>query len=159
MPTFKDLNSLFKHIEKKVAESMNDVGKVVAEETKTTINDVVYSQQPKEYERTFQLRDSITNFPARVEGNTVVVEIDHDTSLIISDPDNFTHGSNFYDPKDISEFLDVIVHEGKSGDLFGDGYWRKERRYFDVTVKKLIQSKKHIDALKKSLNKNGIKTM
>ncbi|MGZ9868113.1 hypothetical protein ACU3L3_06800 [Priestia endophytica] len=152
-----NLDDLLKIIADDVSDVMNTrVGKKVADVTKRNIDKTVYNQNPSEYQRTYQLRDSIKNFPAKVVGDTVIVEIDHDTSMIISYPDNYTHGSHFYSPNDISNFLDLIVNEGRSGDLFGNtGFWKNKRQYFKATVQDLIQTGEHIQAMKTGLRLKG----
>lgn len=159
MPTFRNLKDLMKHIEKDLQSSMNDVGKTVSNKTKQNIDKVVYDAKPSDhtltYERTYQLRDSIKNFPAKVKGNEITVEIDHDTSMIISIPEEYQHGSYDYEPNDISEFIDVIVHEGLSGGKFGNGFWRKKRRYFQFTIDELIRTGEHVKALKDSMKRKG----
>ncbi|AKO91907.1 hypothetical protein BEH_07205 [Priestia filamentosa] len=151
-----NLDQLINMLTDEVTDVMNsDVGKKAADVTKRNIDKSVYKYDPEEYQRTYQLRDSIKNFPAKVVGNTVEVEIDHDKSMIISDPDNYTHGSPYYSPQNISSFLDIIVAEGKSGDLFGNGFWRQKRQYFNVTVQDLIQTGEHIQAMKAGFRRKG----
>lgn len=152
----RNLNELFNYIKKDLQDSMNEVGEQVSEKTKRNIDKTVYEAgTPSVYERTYQLRDSIKNFPATVDGDSVVVEIDHDTSLIISIPEAYQHGSLYYEPNDISEFIDVIVHEGLSGDLFGNGYWRNKRQYFKVTIDELMAKREHVKWLKEAMKRKG----
>lgn len=153
--TFRNLNDLFKHIQKDLQSSMNDVGKTVSNKTKKNIDEEVYMDDPAVYERTYQLRDSIKNFPAKVEGNEIIVEVDHDTDLIISIPEHYQHGSPDYEPNDISDFIDVIIHEGLSGNRFGNGFWRDKRQYFKATVDELIRTGEHIKALRDSMKRKG----
>lgn len=56
------------------------------------------------------------------------------------DPDNFVHGSNFYDVDDVRDIMPYIVFGGQSGGLFGDGYWRDNRDAWSPTISRLNKS-------------------
>jgi hypothetical protein len=70
-----------------------------------------------------------------VQGNEVKAIIDQDYSVMSLDSDNFIHGSNYYSQKDAREWIAYYINEGKSGDIFGAGWWQDKRPFFDETVK------------------------
>lgn len=156
MVEVRNFKDLFKYLEKDIQDSMNDVGKRAEEIMKDKTQEVVYDAgTPEVYKRTYDLLNSIKGYPAKVEDGKVIVELGNDESLIISDPGNYTHGSYAYTPSDISGFIDVIVAEGKSGNLFGYGYWREERNYFEATVNELMKGMEHVKTMKQSLKQKG----
>lgn len=64
------------------------------------------------------IRDRVSQF--------VEAQMGYDPTMIKTvDPINFTHGS--YDIKDTRDILPYLIFGGNSGDLFGQGFWTKER--------------------------------
>lgn len=155
---FKSLNDLFKYIKDEVADSMNEIGKEAEQEVKNQLEVDVYSFQPKVYERTYDLQNSVVYSKPIINKNTVMTTIFHDTSLINSDPDKFQHGSHFWNPKDMREAIPIIVHEGLSGPLFGTtGFWNAPRPYMDNAKEKMENEKFVYKEMKKSLESKGFK--
>ena len=110
---------------------------------------------------TFELRDSISNSEVSVNGNSAEIKVFHDKDKMRFDPDNFVHGSNYWKDgvSDIRELLPRIINDGLSGDLFGSGWWQKERPYFTKTIEE-IQSKGLMRKwFQEGLAKQGIKTV
>lgn len=105
---------------------------------------------PAYYERTYDLKNSLRAQP-RV-GDTVT--IDHDTSLIGVNLTKFQHGSPL--SGGIPDSIPSIVHDGKSGSLFGDGYWRDSRPYMDV-AKGELNSGRYKDIMMAELRMMGYK--
>lgn len=105
------------------------------------MDDVVYGAgNPNFYERTYQLQNSLTDRPVTgAAEETASVLINHDTSLIRFQPDNRQHGN--HTSGDVSDFIPMIVHDGLSGNAFGDGFWRPARPYMDEAVKRLSGGK------------------
>lgn len=155
---FKNLKSLFNHINKEIANSMNTVGGVAKEIVKTQMDKDVYSYKPRKYQRTYELRDSIDHDVYTME-NKVITEIYHDTSKIISYKDGYRHYSADpnYTPKDVSDWMPYLVNKGKSGKYFGEGFWTIPRPYILNAKEQMKKNKIHISTLKNDLKKKGLK--
>lgn len=106
--------------------------------SKEIIDRVVYDAgSPENYERTYQLRDSFRDNPLENSGDVAVVKLDHDTGKISANPSAFQHASPYWSPWDYSKYVAKTVHDGGSGGLFGDGYWRSSRAYIPEISKEL----------------------
>lgn len=113
-----------------------------SQEASDYVQDVVIEQEvygkgnPQDYERTYDLKNSITERPvtgARSEVASVI--INHNTNLISFNPDMNQHGNHSHGS--VAHAIPDIVHDGLSGSAFGDGYWRAARPYMDVAAKDL----------------------
>lgn len=159
MATFKDLKSLFKHIEKDIQSGMKDVGKEAKKVAQRHVDTDVYAQYtPKKYERSYQLRDSIDAFEANGKQGEYAVIIQHDTGEITSSRlptyNHYSKTPGNYDP-DVSDFYMEWVHDGASGNAFGYGAWMLPRPYMKNAFKEIDMSKVHIKTLKDSLKSKG----
>lgn len=153
----QQLKLIEQKLQNKLAVGMKTVGKFTEEKVKNHIDTDVYGAgQPNEYNRTLELRESVKSSEPIVTNNSVSVEVKNDSNLIHSEPENFIHGSLYYSPNDASSYVAELVHEGTSGPLFGDGYWRKKRPFMDNARNELIQTGEHIRVLKKSLIMQGL---
>ena len=65
-------------------------------------------------------------------------QVGFDYSTLSLDMDNFTHGSNY--GGDVREFMPDIIFGGRSGGLFGEGFWTQERDAWTPTVEKINAS-------------------
>ena len=137
MPTFKDLNSLFKHIETKIQDTMTDeVAETVKENMAESIQETVYdAYTPEYYTRRMQNGGLID------KDNMDVTEIPNGIS--VRDVAPLDNGNNQY-------ALDEMVVEGM-------GWMPFKRDFYTDTEDKLSANQEHITALKKGLNKRGIK--
>lgn len=155
---FKSLKELEKYLQKQMIKAMNDVGEHVKNEVKSQIDEDVYSHTPSQYERTYELRESVVNQKAVISDDKVQVIIKHDNDLIHPYPELYQHYSAKpdYTPDDYSEYVAETVHDGTSGKYFGEGFWTKPRPYMDNTVEKLKSTNSHVEEFKKSLKKQGL---
>lgn len=153
---FKNFKSLFNHINKEMAKSMNTAGEVGKEAVKTQMDKDVYSYKPEEYKRTYELRDSISH-DTQVKNNKVVTKIYHDISKINSYEDGYKHYSAdpSYTPKDVSDWMPYLINKGKSGSYFGEGFWTIPRPYVSNAKEQMKKNKLHINVLKNDLKKKG----
>lgn len=72
------------------------------------------------------------------------------------DAANFVHGSYCYKPTDdVREFLAEIINEGAAGPIFGNGFWRKKRPFWDNAMK-ILQDGTMDKWIKKEFKKLGI---
>lgn len=127
-----------------ISEMTSIIDKVVdqlLEKLKIKIEEVVYSPfRPKKYHRQGDrgLRNEWDKTPAKVTGNVVQAEIAENPMKLTVGPEYFVHGSHYWEPmEDIREILAEIVIEGKSGDFFGEGFWRQPRNFWEPFLKLL----------------------
>jgi hypothetical protein len=153
--TFKSLDDFAKYFNNKIApKAMKEASEKPKEMLKDNVNTDVYSYQPKEYERTYELRESIiATEPQNVNGKTVV-EIKHDENKIHPYSPN-QHMSVIYGT-DFSPYLPEAINEGNIGHVFGQGVWTEPRPYMDNTVRQMEQENTFENEAKKSLQKQGI---
>lgn len=137
MPNFKDLNSLFKHIEKQVQDTMIDeVAETVKENMAESIQETVYdSYDPQHYTRRMQNGGLID------KDNMEVTKIPNGIS--VRDVAPLDNGNSQY-------ALDEIIVKGM-------GYMPWARDFYFDTEDKLSANQEHVTALKNGLNKRGIK--
>ena len=137
MPTFKEINSLFKHIETKIQDTMVDeVAETVKENMAESIQEKVYdAYDPQHYTRRMQNGGLID------KNNMEVTEIPDGISVRDVAP---------LDNKRTDYALDEIVVEGM-------GYMPWARDFYFDTADKLSANHEHVTALKQGLNKRGIK--
>ena len=139
--------SSYSELAKRLKDVRNKALEGAAEKTvklgKEIIDDVVYgSDSPESYERTYQLRDSLRDNPIEsVFSNKATIKIDHDKARISPNVASFQHASTWWSPWDYSGYVAKTVHDGLSGGLFGEGYWRGSRPYMDNTEKELKAGK------------------
>lgn len=129
MKKFKNIESLQKFIKDKCKSGMNDVGKKVQESLKFFVLKNVYCAfTPEEYQRTYQLLESISFKLLQSNKNQITVDIYFDkskmqhTTLFGSEKLAISPNSNVYIPK--------WVDEGKTWDKpfhpRGGGHFMKD---------------------------------
>jgi hypothetical protein len=154
---FKNLSDLNKYLMNKIAKSMYEVGEHAEQTVKEQIDIDVYSYQPSEYERTFELRDSVIHTEPEIINDLVSVEVKHDTDLIHPNKEKYQHYSaGKWEPKEYNRYVAQTVHDGTSGHLFGEGFWTEPRPYMDHAKDKIKNSKLYINILKDNLRKQGL---
>lgn len=135
MPNFKDLNSLFKHIETQIQDTMTDeVAETVKENMAETIQANVYNAyMPQYYNRRFEDGGLLD------QNNMEVTEIPDGISVRDVAP---------LDNKRTDYALDEIVVEGM-------GYMPWARDFYFDTADKLSANQEHVTALKQGLKRRG----
>lgn len=154
---FKELEQLLKI---KVAEALEQTGKKVVERVarEHVDSDVYQAYDAKVYEASFELRDSIFAKSADIKNNTIEVVIKHNTDKIYSNSPNQHYSVvDSYNPKDVSDWIPWIVHEGKTANIWrDDGAYLRPRPYMDNAREELEQSKEHVASLISELKKLGL---
>ena len=154
MPTFRNFKEYEKHINKLLKDSMEEVGAEVEKVLRDRIEKDVYSvYDPKEYERTRELKNSVMHTQAKDVGGNVVVEVGHDTDMIRAYEPN-QHMS--IDGQDVSEYLPRWINDGTIGNAYGLGKWTDARPYMDNTKEQIKNDNILENELKKSLRKRGV---
>ena len=78
---------------------------------------------------------------AKILGQEVYSRIDSNLNMMVTYPDEFIHGSNHWVMDDIRELLAEIIIEGKSGPLFGEGFWTQPRDFWTPVIEMLTNGK------------------
>ena len=149
-----------------INESLFELGEIIEDRLKASINENVYVGQNKQYKSTYEFRESwevnvINN------GRDAEILIKSNPNKMTLDTDNFIHGSNYekdgsggYQPNDIRSYIPELLDQNWSGDIFGDGWWRHRNSYMDDLLTKLQASgwlsKKFKELLRKRYNVIGI---
>lgn len=138
--TYTQLAAKLKEIRNKALEASGEKAKDL---TTDIMDDVVYGAgTPEEYDRTYELKTSLRSYSiSGASSGEATVRIAHDGNLISSSPDDFIHGSNYYSPSDMSEYIPNIVNDGSSGDFFEEGFWSAPRPYRDIAAEQLSGGK------------------
>jgi hypothetical protein len=141
MPAFKNDASLNAFLTMVMSDVINSVTEELIEELQLEILETVYDPvSPSVYERQ-KFNGGLVNSWVQhqtVAGNVIENKIEEDSDLLTHDPGNFIHGSYYYFlGDDIRGALAEIINEGKSGDLFGEGFWRSPRPFFDNFIEKV----------------------
>ena len=157
MPDFRNLNELSEYMKKKVLPTaIKKVGNTVKDKLKDRIDKDVYSFSPSQYERTYQLRESVVVKSSEIKKDEITVEIGHDYDLINAIPPN-KHVS-VADQSDVSYWTGYWINFGQVGGIFGQGFWTKPRPYMDNTKKEIKKENTLKKELKKNLKKMNINT-
>lgn len=135
--------------------ALKGAGEKAVEVVKDRVDKDVYGTgSPTVYERTYQLRESLVADDFKSSGNTAEITIKHDTSQIHSTAPNQHY--SVVDGSSSVESIAEIVHDGKSGRVFGEGYWTKPRPYMD-NAKEIMKDGKYRDFMVEELKKLGYK--
>ncbi len=134
--TFKNLNSLCRHIEKQIQDTMvNEVADTVKDNMTEAVHTSVYdAYSPQYYNR------RMNNGGLSDTQNMEVTEIQNGISVHNATP--LDNGRNDYS-------LDEII-------VYGLGNQPFERDFYAETVERLQENQEHTEALKQGLKKRGI---
>ncbi len=135
--TFKNLNSLCRHIEKQIQDTMvNEVADTVKDNMAEAVHTSVYdAYNPQYYNR------RMNNGGLSDTQNIEVTEIQNGISVHDAAP--LDNGRNDY------SLDDIIVNRGVLG-------YPQSRDFYTETADKLQENQEHTEALKQGLKKRGI---
>lgn len=135
--TFKNLNSLCRHIEKQIQDTMaNEVADTVKDNMAEAVHTSVYdAYSPQYYKRRMQ------NGGLSDTHNMEVTEIQNGISVHNAAP--LDNGRNDY------SLDDIIVNRGVLG-------YPQSRDFYAETADKLQENQEHTETLKQGLKKRGI---
>ena len=135
-----------RQLQKLLTDPLRNVANYVAQkiwnENRELVRQIVYEAGvPEYYERTNEFKDA---WDIKESKNTLPTswvtqyEFFYDWEKLTVDRSKSQHGSppSVENYQDVRPYLADIIYRGWSGDLYGDGYWRKAR---DVWAK-LLQS-------------------
>ncbi len=151
-------SQLAKELERAKNKALEDSAKKAVEVVKDEIDKEVYSIPAGGYERTGDLRNSMTDFPLESKGNKSEVKIAHDSQSMSYDSSKFQHASPYWSPRDYRRYVAETVHDGTSGNLFGEhGHWHERKPYMD-NAKKRMSEGEYKKFMRESLEEQGYKT-
>lgn len=134
--TFKNLNSLCRHIEKQIQDTMvNEVADTVKDNMTEAVHTSVYDAYSPEY-----YKRRMNNGGLSDTHNMEVTEIQNGISVHNAAP--LDNGRNDYN-------LDEII-------VYGLGNQPFERDFYAEIVERLQENQEHTEALKQGLKKRGI---
>lgn len=117
---------------------INRVLERIVEDNRNLIQEYIYDNDtPSVYERTEEFKEAWGKQSAEVAGDHVKGEFSYAPDKMSVDPGAFQHGSYYYSPNDIREYLAEIIYQGGAGPLFGEGFWRNKRDVWDRLIKHL----------------------
>jgi hypothetical protein len=156
----KDLETVLNQY---ILSAMKSIAKDAEQTVKDYIESDVYDAgTPSTYKRTGELRKSVKSDVYQVGGFTNA-EIYHDPMMM--KPVAPYKGNNYmgqhhstvkgYFPQEYSYYLPRVINDGRSGKIFGDGYWTKPRPYFTNAESFIFRTFKR--DLKLKLQSRGLK--
>ena len=120
---------------------VNEIVDEILKEIQDSMIREVYDPWSPTYIRLFDhggLFDSYIKREAKMNpsslGLSIEGKVDQDTDRMVNEPENFIHGSFFYQTDDVRSFLTQLVVEGRSGPLFGDGFWTQPRDFYQPVI-------------------------
>lgn len=104
------------------------------------IRTIVYeSYQPEAYQRTGEFKEAwVTD--TKAFRNVVKSELKFDPRLLEVNYDKWQHGSKVLE-EPMTTYLAEVIYQGKSGDFFGEGPWRRKRDVWEELNKRLGKRK------------------
>jgi hypothetical protein len=120
---FSDFNSLMRHLENNILLDVQKVGEEVKGVLRNNVRVLWYERNgmnwsPQDYERSWQLINSITCKQAIKKGNKYQVEIFFDTDKILptygTDDKPWTRHMSVVDYSDVSEAIPLWIEEGNN---------------------------------------------
>lgn len=164
MKQVKTYSELFKGLLDILYDVVIEVGDKINDKLRYHIDEEVYINQNNYYangtgQPTYELRESVTTSEPKKTGNSVSVKIFHDKNKMSFAPDDFIHGSRYWKDglTDIRELLPLIIDQGLSGNLFGEGWWTEPRPYFSNTLEELKNNGLLKKWFREALVKRGLK--
>lgn len=153
MATFNNLDALLKHLQAKVAETLQDeVANDVSDKMKEHYMNEVYDY---DYNEEFRTRRMSLVDDANIDKTLVGA-----TTLSVSNtakPDDSVFGTPIYGDPD--GLLAQWIEDGNITNVFNNhsGYpWTKPRPVIHTTAEEIRQKKSHIKAMKQGLKKRGV---
>ncbi len=136
MPQFRSLSQLGGYINDLAKKSIKeDVAPAVKQRMQENIETMVYSYEPKRYERTGQLKEDIDI--RDVEDGVVIVPTRTD--------------------EETGKYIPSVIESGVGYNYTGYGYeYEKPRPFVSQTRNDFQDSGEHIQLLKQGLKKNGL---
>ena len=139
-----------------IQEALEGVRKKVEEQMKLNIDiDVYEANTPNQYDRTYQLKDSVMTTDVKTVKGGGSFYLQHDTSKIKYAP-LYQHGSPSKKWGDVSKLIPEIIAFNLSGDWFNDGWWQNRDSYYLDTLEDLQDKGMLSKWFKEELRNRGV---
>lgn len=159
MATVRTYSQLAIQLQKARDNALKGVAKESIKVVEKEIDKEVYSIPEGDYERTYALRDSLIDSALEIKGNSATVKISHDWVNMQYNVAKFQHASPYWSPWKYTQYVAETVHEGTSGNLFGENrHWHNRKPYMD-NAKETMKSGKYRSLMVEQLRKNGYKVL
>ncbi len=143
-------SELLRELKKARNKALEGAGEKAVDLVKGRIDEDVYGKyDPSWYERTYQLRDSVDVTNTSIKKDIAEIEISHDTKKITTGNINNGQHASVVDGFSSHDSIDEIVHNGLTGAIIEEGYWKdkswykpkhtfaKPRPYMDNSIQKM----------------------
>ena len=141
MPEFSSYSQIEPILLKILMDAISEVGdranKLLREHVVSDVYNIGDSMGIESYKRTGDLESSVTTSNVKVYGNELEVQVFHDPDKMEYDPENFIHGSRYFEPNDVREMLPYLIDQGKTGGMFGNKWKDLMRPYMSNTIAEL----------------------
>ena len=156
MARIQNENQLQSAIAQALQPVINKVLEKILAENKDLIDEGIYNANtPSVYERTEEFREAWSTEDSTINNNHVSGKFFYDPDKMSVDPDMFQHGSNYYQPNDVREFLANLIYEGRSGPFFGEGYWTRKKELWKLLMNRLGK-RRILSYVEEALKEEGI---
>ena len=142
MAIIRTYSQLLIELEKAKNIALAKSAEKTVELVKVEINKEVYSEPEGTYERTWDLYNSMTDFPLEIKGKISQAKIAHDTDKIGTNVEKFQHASAYWSPWNYSNYIAETINLGLSGSLFGtSGHWLSPKPYMFNAQTQMVNGK------------------
>jgi hypothetical protein len=154
--TVSSLSELNKIIELAIIQNIQKIGEEIKGVLRHFVQENWYnrSYEPQQYERTFQLIDSLTVSPVKINGNEYSVQIYYDTDKILpmdgTSDKPWTRHKSIVTQTPSGVYLPLWIEEGQDSSIFSfEGVhpvqdtidWVEEDKYLLNRMKELLEKK------------------
>lgn len=154
----KELNAIMRN---DLYEVVDEVAQIILEKLKENVGEYIYSHRanPDGYSPLKEdggfLGSWVVNSLATPK--SILANVEQDTESMVLDAEHFIHGSAYKEYySDVRESLAEIIIEGKSGPIFGEGYWRDKRDFWTPLIQSL-DAGEFDSIVRTSFSKRGIR--
>lgn len=141
MPTFSNLEEFYKVIFDPTQEAIEYVCDKILTELNLQIAQKGIGMGGSVYDPTGEFYEAWQQGITERVGKHIQTIVGYEADTVHSYPDDFIHGSNYWSGgTDVSDILPDLIFGGKSGDLFGEGFWTDERDAWTPTMNRIEKS-------------------
>ena len=140
LATFKNLSEFYNLIDKATIKTIDYVTDRLVSELNANMIEKGIGLHDSFYSQTGDFYTAWKTEIASRVGEYFSSSLRFDGDSMRLDPDNFTHGSNYYDINDVRDIMPYIIFGGMAGDLFGAGYWTRKRDAWSPTMSRMDRS-------------------
>ena len=140
MANFNSISEWKKHLEESVIKSLQETANEIYEDWRYRIRGEIYSYNPKTYEKTGMLLDSIRISDVKKQGSLYYIEI-----YVVDEEHGYTE-----------QWKDEIHTYPKIFDMFNEGFHNNTEINPSSEIKQIwIEARKWVDLLKTMLKEKG----